>query len=437
MTHAPFEKAGYGVSTRFWPALAVVLCAALAAGYAWAQYRFPMPEFSSGYQRPDTAAAPASLTSPVVDVALLVGGMGVTAWMAIRRRSRNGVLLVAVLSIAYFGFYRKGCICPVGSIQNVLNAFIGGHVPVPVVILLFFLLPLVFALYFGRVFCAAVCPLGAIQEMCAVKPVQLPLAVDMVLGLLAYAYLGLAVLGIATGAGFLICRYDPFIGFYRQGGSFNMLLAGGILLLAGVFIARPYCRFLCPYGVLLRWASVFSRWHVSITPGECIQCRLCETTCPYNAILVPTPDDRPENRRVGARRLGSLLLITPFVVAFAAGVGMASHRFVARIHPTVWLADRVAAVERGAVEDTSVDTEAFRSGRESPTELYAQAETLRRHFRRGTALFGAFMGLAVCGRLIRLSIIRKTGDYEPDRGACVSCARCLAYCPVEKDDEAK
>ena len=40
-----------------------------------------------------------------------------------------------------------------------------------------------------------------------------------------------------------------------------MLTAGGILLVSGVFIARPYCRFLCPYGILLRWASLFSRWH--------------------------------------------------------------------------------------------------------------------------------------------------------------------------------
>lgn len=408
----------------------------LAVGSASAQYRFPMPEFSSGYQRPATLAPAANLTSPVVDVLLLVACMAATAWMVLRRRSRGGVLFLAAFSIAYFGFYRKGCICPVGSIQNVLNAFMGEHLPVPWVVASFFLLPLIFALYFGRVFCAAVCPLGAIQEVCAVKPVQIPSSVEMVLGMFAYAYLGLAVLGIATGAGFLICRYDPFIGFYRQGASFNMLLAGAILLMSGIFIARPYCRFLCPYGVLLRWASLFSRWHASITPADCIQCRLCETSCPYNAIAIPTPEDRPENRREGVRRLTRLLLITPLVVAFAAYTGMVAHRFVARIHPTVYLAECVAAAERGESVDTSLDTEAFRSGKESPADLYAQAEKVRRRFKTGAALYGAFMGLAVCGRLLRLSVIRTTRDYEADRGACVSCARCFAYCPVEKKDAA-
>ncbi len=428
-----FIKEAQGLRASIHPS-SFALCLLLVAGTASAQLRFPMPEFSSGYQRPETFAPVASLTSPVVDVALLAGCMALTAWMVLKTRSRRGVLLLAVFSVVYFGFYRQGCICPVGSIQNVLNAFVGGHVPVPLVVLLFFLLPLIFALYFGRVFCAAVCPLGAIQEICAVKPVQIPQPVEMVLGLFAYAYLGLAVLGIATGAGFLICRYDPFIGIYRQGGSFNMLAAGGILLVSGVFIARPYCRFLCPYGILLRWASIFSRWHASIAPAECIQCRLCETSCPYNAILIPTPEDRPENRRDGTRRLARLLLVAPLVVAFAAYVGLVSHRFVARIHPTVNLAELVAATERGEIADSSVDTEAFRSGKESPAELYAQAETVRRRFKTGTALFGGFMGLAVCGRLLRLSIIRKTGDYEADRGACVSCARCFSYCPVEKKD---
>ncbi|MCX5758984.1 MAG: 4Fe-4S binding protein, partial [Candidatus Hydrogenedentes bacterium] len=205
--------------------LSFALCILLAAGSASAQFRFPMPEFSSGYQRPETFAPPAALTSPAADVALLAGCMALTAWMVLKERSRRGVLLLAVFSVVYFGFYRKGCICPVGSIQNVLNAFIGDyrkgcicpvgsiqnvlnafigeHVPVPMVVSLFFLLPLIFALYFGRVFCAAVCPLGAIQEICAVKPVQIPQPVEMVLGLFAYAYLGLAVLGITTGAGFL------------------------------------------------------------------------------------------------------------------------------------------------------------------------------------------------------------------------------------------
>ncbi|NIL97025.1 MAG: 4Fe-4S binding protein, partial [Planctomycetales bacterium] len=58
----------------------------------------------------------------------------------------------------------------------------------------FFLLPLVFTLFFGRTFCAAVCPLGAVQELVSVRHVRVPRWLDQSLGMLAYIYLGAAVI---------------------------------------------------------------------------------------------------------------------------------------------------------------------------------------------------------------------------------------------------
>jgi ferredoxin len=409
--------------------IAVFLC--LCAWQAAPEFRFPMPEFETGHQHPQMHIPPANRTSPTVDIALLVGGLAFAAWSLIKARSRRNVVLLAVLSVAYFGFYKQGCVCSVGSLQNILSAFLTPAFSVPLVVSALFLIPLLFTLYFGRVFCSGVCPLGAIQELCAVFPVQLSRPVESALGLLSYAYLGLTALSIYTGAGFLICRYDPFVGFFRQGASFNMFMAGGVFLLAGVFIARPYCRFLCPYGVLLRWVSRFSKWHAAITPAECIQCRLCETSCPYGAIVIPTPDARPVDRRTGMRRFGFLLLAAPVIIAVSGAAGLASHKVIARMHPTVTLAVRVAAEEQGSVTGLTVESEAFRAGKQSPEELYKEANALTERFRFASACFGVFMGLVVCGRLIRLSTIRKSNDYVIDRGACLSCARCFAYCPVE------
>jgi formate hydrogenlyase subunit 6/NADH:ubiquinone oxidoreductase subunit I len=39
--------------------------------------------------------------------------------------------------------------------------------------------------------------------------------------------------------------------------------------------------------------------------------------------------------------------------------------------------------------------------------------------------------LVIGAKLISLSLRRQRGDYEPDRGACVACARCVEYCPNE------
>ena len=113
---------------------------------------------------------------------------------------------MSVFSLLYFGFYREGCICSIGSIQNVVLALVDPTYAIPITALLFFLLPLAFALFFGRTFCAGACPLGAIQDIIVLKPIELPKWIQKVLGLIPYLYLGFAVLYVATKSEFIICR---------------------------------------------------------------------------------------------------------------------------------------------------------------------------------------------------------------------------------------
>jgi len=417
-------------------AVLALLGVALLTGGAQAEFRFPMPEFESGYQYPPMSTPPRAQIPVLLDIGLLAAALALAAYAVLRARSRRMVFALSVASLLYFGFYRQGCICPVGAVQNVFEVLIGRSVGLPVVVVAFFLLPLVFALYFGRVFCAAVCPLGAAQEMCAIHPVQVPRPVEYALGILPYAYLGLTCIAIATGSGYLICRYDPFVGFFRRGGSFEMLLVGAGILVLGIFIARPYCRYLCPYGVLLRWTSRFSKWHAAVTPAECTQCRLCENACPYAAIVYPTPGHQPLSRREGARKLGILLAAAPLIVGAGAIAGYALNAPLARLHPTVRLAERLAEEDalaaEGAPFEVSLETDAFRAGGQTASELYKEAADIAEDFRPYSVLFGAFLGIVIAGRLVRLSVVRKRQDYEADRAACLSCARCFQYCPVEK-----
>ena len=425
--------------------LAACLVAVLASA-APAQERFALPEFKSGYERP-TPETPEPRASRLewVDLAVLAAALALASYLVLVVRSRRWIWLLTFLAMVYFGLWRGGCVCAVGSIQNVTLGLFDGSYAVPLVVLGFFLLPLVATLLFGRTFCAAVCPLGAIQDLVAVRPVRVPRWLDHGLGLLAYVYLGAAVLFAATGAAFLICEYDPFVALFRLiplgraastmdafPGSLTMVVAGAAVLVMGIFVARPYCRWVCPYGALLRILSRFSWKHMTITPDECVQCRLCEDACPVGAIRKPNADEPTPDRVIGRRRLALLLVLVPVLLVGGGVGGWALGPPMARMHHIVRQADRVRLEEVGRVEGTDDISDAFYDTQRPKEELYAEAEAVVGSFRSGGLLLGLWVGLVVAAKLVHLSIYRKRTDYLPDRATCVSCGRCFAYCPVEQ-----
>ena len=223
----------------------------------------------------------------VADVVLLAAAMGVCAWLVLNRRSRRGLVVLTIGCLLYFGLYRVGCVCPIGAIQNVVVALTDPGYAISYVVIAIFFLPLFLALLFGRVYCGGVCPLGAIQDLVLLRPVQVPRRVDWYLGWLKWLYLVLAVWFAAQPAedrDFIICRFDPFVGFFRFTGPMHMLLIGGGLLMLGMFVGRAYCRYFCPYGVLLSLLSRVSWRGVTITPDKELDCGLCAESCPYGAV---------------------------------------------------------------------------------------------------------------------------------------------------------
>ncbi|HUU68821.1 MAG TPA: 4Fe-4S binding protein [Planctomycetota bacterium] len=393
--------------------------------------RFPPPEFKEGHQLPETTTPPArEAVLAYVDVAVLAAALGLAAWLVLRRRSRRAVFVLIVFSLLYFGFYRRGCICPIGSIQNVALAVFDTSYAIPITVLAFFLLPLVFALVFGRVFCSSVCPLGAAQDLVLFRPLKVPTWLAQALGLLPYVYLGLAVLLAAGGSSFIICQYDPFVPFFRMSGSIHMLIMGGAFLVLGMFVGRAYCRFLCPYGALLNLASRLSRWRVTITPDECIKCRLCEEACPFDAIRKPTPAG-VFGRAEGKALLGGLILLLPVLIAAAGWLGNMSGTALARSNTTIRIAELVRQDAQRTHGDPVNEVVAFRKTGRPDAELFQEADSIRRSYMRGGWLFGGWVGLVIGLKLIGLSIRRTRTDYEAERGSCMACARCYAWCPQE------
>ena len=309
--------------------------------------------------------------------------------------------MLAIFSLVWFGFRREGCVCSIGSIQNVVLAIFDPGYAVSFSVVAFFALPLVFTLFFGRTFCAAVCPLGA-------------------------------VLMATSGGSFLLCRSDPFVALFRLGGTLNMLVIGGCFLLVGLFVGRPYCRYLCPYGAVLGLLSKVSKWHVKIPPEECINCRLCEDSCPYGAIREPTVGQSHAERARSRRRLVLLVLLVPVLVMLGGWLGRSLAFPLARLDHTVRLAEQVRLEETDwEIEPTDASKAFYESGR-PVEELYVEAMGRHKAFASAGGWLGLWVGLVVGVKLLHLSIRRRRVDYQPDRSGCVSCGRCFWYCPGEQ-----
>ncbi|NIP22360.1 MAG: 4Fe-4S binding protein [Phycisphaerae bacterium] len=404
----------------------------LSSGIASGFERFPPPDFESGYVQPSpTTPNPRQDTYEYIDTVVLLTALSLASYLVLKTRRRRFIFVLSLLSLFYFGFWRKGCVCPIGAIQNVALSIFDKDYAIPIAVMLFFLLPLLFTLFFGRTFCAAVCPLGAIQDVVHLSHTPVPEWLENGLRLFAYLYLAAAVLFAATGSAFIICRYDPFVSIFRMSGNLNMLILGGCFLFVGLFIGRPYCRFACPYGVILRQLSRISKWRVTITPDDCIKCRLCEDSCPFGAIREPTAE-APTHDYIKSRKwLAFLILLLPLLVLALGWIGFTLRPVTSRMHATVRLADRIYLEDTGQVKDTTDASSAFRATGRQTKQLYDEALDIQAGFGRGGWFFGGFVGLVIALKLIGLSLRRQRIDYEAERAGCLACGRCFEYCPKE------
>ena len=425
--------------------VATVLLVALAAP-AFAEPS-PPPDFEGTHQLPSTATPPPrTRLLQYVDVAVLAAALTLAAVMAHVWRWRRGLLGLMLFSLVYFGFYRNGCICAIGAIQNVaLSVADGSGLPLPA--LAFLTLPIAFALVAGRVFCGAVCPLGAIQDLFIALPLRVPRALERALRVIPYVYLAAAVAMAAAAGVFLICQLDPFVGFFRLAGPLPMLLTGGALLVLGMLVARPYCRYLCPLGVVLGLASRLSIRPVTVTPKECINCRLCEESCPFSAIHKPDLfKPAPPARARKAALAAAIAAVLPLALA-GAWLGGGLSMWAAQAHPIVRQAQQVHLAQEAPDADGDVapgtagglqlactveERQAFEQTHRPAQELYVEASAVTHRILWACRLAGAFVGLVIGLKLVAACVSRRRKEYVADRAACLACGRCFDYCPVER-----
>jgi len=395
--------------------------------------RIPRPEFLSDYKIPETILEyPSSYIFEYADVAVLICALLLASYLTLKKRSRKYIFSLSLFSLLYFGFFREGCICPVGSIQNVTIAFSHLDYKIPVTVALFFMIPLLFSLYTGRTFCSGVCPFGAIQDLVILKPYKIPYPVAGLLSVLPYVYLAFVVYFAALGVGFYICRLDPFIPFFRMNGTFNDFIYGSCFILVGIFIARPYCRFMCPYGVLLGIFSRVSKNNVKITTDTCTNCGLCEDACPSSNIMLPSPENTKEQNFRQRKKFGLYLILIPFITVMSGFIFQSLSQNFSSIHPMIKLEKQIEFEDKNSLIKKTDESMTFRNSKITMEQLKAEIKEIVSKFRIYGFYAGAFIGLTIGLKLLGLSLVRRNDEYCPDHQDCFSCGRCFSYCPKDK-----
>lgn len=301
-----------------WPVVFYFLVAAFVTFAAVAEEfdpgRVTGPEIQAYRDRyvPREYPAPARAwyyADAAVVTVLLLSGM----WLVRTNRPARWLAAQMAFALLYLGVIRGGCICPVGATSNVL---LGVSHPelIGLATLALFLVPLIVALLSGRVFCGTVCPLGAVQELCSPNKARRPVPRRWHRALLVLPVVVLLATAAAVWLGicFLPCLLDPYTPLFFQGRALvqklvswffsgyaepGWILAGSGLawtilfaaLAAGWFIPRVFCRYICPYGVLLGLLAAVGFWRRKIHAETCVQCERCVKQCPVQAIQ-PSPD---------------------------------------------------------------------------------------------------------------------------------------------------
>ena len=410
------------------------IASALVCMRGFGEARFPKPDFTSGYQYPEIIhGVPMEQLWNVVDIVLLVAMMMGVAWAAYRRRSRAMIYGTSIVSVLYFGFYRSGCVCSIGSIQNVTLALTDPSYHLPWYVLLLFLLPIMFTLLFGRVFCAGVCPLGALQELINVRNLRISKAVSSTLGIIPWIYLAFSLLYAATRSQFLICRFDPFVGIFRLGGDLGIIIFGIALLVMSVFVGRPFCQYLCPYGAVLSIFASLSWKKLGITDKTCINCGLCIRSCPVDAIRTPQTSKMKEARMTGVKRIIVFVILLPLFTIAGAFLVRKNSDALSKAHKSVYLYEMLVGSKdesvKGKEDREPLEVETFHAQGRSIEELKAEVDAIKHQYSIYSYLAGALIGFVIGFKLLKLSLKRSRNTYEIDSARCTMCGKCFEYCP--------
>lgn len=211
------------------------------------------------------------------------------------------VSLLAAVVVA--GFMLGKSPNPMEGVVKVFKSMVGLY-PDPAIKVLALLFFIALAVVGNKLICGWACPFGALQELIYSLPVlkklkrhKLPFILTNTVRVLLLAAMLLFLFGVIGGhRGTVIYHYiNPFNLFNLDFETVSIGLTIVVALAGSFFFYRPFCHFICPFGLVSWLAERFSLFKVRIDQSQCVDCGACVKACPTQAA-----QDRVQDKKFGA-----------------------------------------------------------------------------------------------------------------------------------------
>lgn len=208
------------------------------------------------------------------------------------RKIRNGIYVVTIIWGGIIIGGVPNAVMPIQQFLTTISLRSESSYLLPAIIILIVLLAS--SLFVGRIFCGFACPLGVLQELISTVNFKSDLkeqneakyqikVVSSFSKKIRWIFLGIVIL-LALLSIQILPIFNPFPGFsVLKTPSVTTIIISFIVLIvvcvASIFLYRPWCRFLCPFGAGSCLCGQVTRSKYRRTE-DCTDCGLCEKICP-------------------------------------------------------------------------------------------------------------------------------------------------------------